>query len=81
MARWLPLRWPARPKSKLHKPPGIPQADNRPTFVTEWRDYLTADDVARLAQIKADNAALKVEYRRIYDRCRKRMEKAVNASP
>ena len=41
-----------------------------------WRDYLTADEVARLDQNKADNAAIKAEYRRIYDRCRKRMEKA-----
>ncbi len=40
-----------------------------------WRDYLTTDERARLDQIKQDNAALKSEYRRIYDRCRKRMGK------
>ena len=43
--------------------------------MTEWRDYLTTDERTLLDQIKTENAALKVEYRRIYDRCRKRMGK------
>ena len=41
-----------------------------------WRDFLTAEEVARLDQIKVENRNLKAEHKRIYDRCRKRMEKA-----
>lgn len=38
-----------------------------------WRDFLTADETARLEEIKSENRKLKSEHRRIYDRCRKRM--------
>lgn len=39
-----------------------------------WRDYLRDDERDRLDAIKAETKALKAEHRRIYDRCRKRME-------
>ena len=41
--------------------------------MTAWRTFLTPTEVERLAGIDAENRALKAEYRRIYDRCRKRM--------
>lgn len=44
-----------------------------------WRDFLRDDERERLEAIKAETRALKAEHRRIYDRCRKRMEKAEQA--
>lgn len=41
--------------------------------VTDWRTFLTSAEVERIAGIDKENRALKAEYRRIYDRCRKRM--------
>lgn len=38
-----------------------------------WRDYLTPDEIARLAEIDRAKKAGQAEQRRIYDRCRKRM--------
>ena len=46
-----------------------------------WRDFLTPDEVARLEQLKADTRAIKAEHRRIYDRCRKRMERLEQTAP
>jgi len=42
----------------------------------EWTDFLTDQERARLAAIEGERKELRFEYRRIYDRCRKRMEKA-----
>ena len=41
-----------------------------------WRDYMDDADRAEVAQIKASKAELNAQYRRVYDRCRKRMLKA-----
>lgn len=40
-----------------------------------WRDVLTDAERERLDGIKVETRALKAEHRRIYDRCRKRMER------
>lgn len=40
--------------------------------MTSWRDYLTFDECIRLAEIKTKRIALNREYRRIFDRARKR---------
>jgi len=39
-----------------------------------WKDYLTTAEVEELAQIKADKKVGQAQERRIYDRCRKRMD-------
>ena len=39
-----------------------------------WKDYLRADEVQRLKELADEREANKAEYRRIYDRCRKRMK-------
>lgn len=41
-----------------------------------WKDYLTDQERERLAQIKGETRTLKLEHRRIYDRCRKRLNAA-----
>lgn len=41
-----------------------------------WRDELTEAELARLVEIDETRLALNKEYRRIYDRCRKRMATA-----
>ena len=43
-----------------------------------WRDYLTAAEIARLAEIDRAKKDGQAEQRRIYDRCRKRMEREGN---
>lgn len=43
-----------------------------------WQDFLNADERQRIDAIPAERKALTAEYKRIYDRCRKRMEQAVN---
>ena len=42
----------------------------------QWQDFLTDQERAELAQIAADKAAGQRRKHQIYDRCRKRMEKA-----
>jgi hypothetical protein len=37
-----------------------------------WRDYLRADEVERLDELRNQISAIHAEQRRIYDRCRKR---------
>jgi hypothetical protein len=40
--------------------------------MTDWRTYLTPDERERLQAIKLERIALNREYRRIFDRARKR---------
>jgi len=44
-----------------------------------WQNYLSAAEVAELAQIAADKRAGQAQAKRIYDRCRKRMNKSERA--
>lgn len=39
-----------------------------------WKDYLRDDEVQRLDELAKEREENKAEYRRIYDRCRKRMK-------
>lgn len=39
----------------------------------DWTEFLTDQERARLAEIEVTRRSLTAEYRRIYDRCRKRM--------
>ena len=41
--------------------------------MTDWRTYLTPDERKRMDEIKAERLALNREYRRIFDRARKRV--------
>lgn len=41
-----------------------------------WRDYLKPTEAERIAAIPAERLALTSEYKAIYERCRKRMERA-----
>ena len=43
-----------------------------------WRDYLKPAEARELDRIKAKRQAANAEYRLIYDRCRKRAERAKN---
>ena len=40
--------------------------------MTDWRTHLTTDERKRMDEIKAERIALNREYRRIFDRARKR---------
>jgi len=41
----------------------------------DWRDTLTEDEAQRLEEIPAERYALSAEYRRIFDRARKRADR------
>ena len=41
-----------------------------------WRDHLKPHEVERLAEIEREKRVGQAEARRIYDRCRKRMNSA-----
>jgi hypothetical protein len=43
--------------------------------MTDWRTHLTREEYFRMDEIKAERLALSREYRRIYDRARKRAPK------
>jgi hypothetical protein len=47
--------------------------------MTNWRDYLTPDESQRLLEIDRAKKAGQAEQRKIYDRCRKRMQARTNA--
>jgi hypothetical protein len=40
--------------------------------MTDWRTHLTPDERTRMDEIKAERLTLNREYRRIFDRARKR---------
>jgi hypothetical protein len=44
--------------------------------MTDWRDHLTPDERARMDAIKQERLALNREYRRIFDRARKRANRS-----
>ena len=44
--------------------------------MTDWRDHLTPDEVKRMEAIQQERLALNREYRRIFDRARKRAKRA-----
>ena len=46
--------------------------------MTDWRAHLTPDEIKRMDEIKAERLALNREYRRIFDRARKRVERIGN---
>lgn len=41
----------------------------------DWKDYLTDDERKRIESIPQERKELTLEYRAIYERCRKRMER------
>lgn len=45
--------------------------------MTDWRDHLTPDEAKRLDDIKAEKLTLAREYRRIFDRARKRADRSM----
>ncbi len=47
----------------------------------EWHDYLKPEERARLEQIEDEKKTGQLEHRRIYDRCRKRMDKEATGKP
>lgn len=46
-----------------------------------WRNFLRPDEIERLAELERARAANKRERLNIYDRCRKRMNKAERENP
>ena len=42
-----------------------------------WQDHMTPEERERLLEIGSLKRAMQTEARRIYDRCRKRMAKAI----
>lgn len=46
--------------------------------MTDWRAHLTPDERKRMDEIKTERLALNREYRRIFDRARKRVERIGN---
>ena len=46
--------------------------------MTDWRTHLTPDERNRMDEIKTERIALNREYRRIFDRARKRVERIGN---
>lgn len=48
--------------------------------MTDWREHLNPKEANRLDEIESEKLALRQESRRIYDRARKRMERA-NTEP
>ena len=43
--------------------------------MTDWRTHLTPEERNRMDEIKTERLALNREYRRIFDRARKRAER------
>ena len=46
--------------------------------MTDWRTQLTPDERKRMDEIKAERLDLNREYRRIFDRARKRASRQLN---
>lgn len=46
--------------------------------MTDWRTHLTPEERKRMDEIRAERLALNREYRRIFDRARKRVERIGN---
>jgi hypothetical protein len=44
--------------------------------MTDWREHLTPDEAKRIEQIADEILALRREHRRIFDRARKRADRA-----
>lgn len=44
--------------------------------MTDWRDHLTPEERDRMAAIQQERLALNREYRRIFDRARKRIKRS-----
>lgn len=64
---------------KRENSPKIPLASTGNPLHTSgmnWTDFLKPDERGRIDAIPRERQKLTAEYRRIYDRCRKRMEKA-----
>ena len=49
--------------------------------MSNWRDYLAAAEIQRLAEIEQAKKAGQAEQRRIYDRCRKRITARQKGTP
>jgi hypothetical protein len=46
--------------------------------MTDWRTHLTREEYFRMDEIKAERLDLNREYRRIFDRARKRASRQLN---